>query len=118
MNIVEQAARTVSNIAAGNAIQIQALITNNVVRPMVDVLGNGDFECQKEAARAITNIISGKTFQFSRCRLIFLNFVFFIFRWHCRADRFVAPVWCHSIALRFIRGGRQQDYLGRVGRIG
>jgi hypothetical protein len=25
-------------------------ITNNVVRPLVDVLGNGDFNSQKEAA--------------------------------------------------------------------
>jgi importin subunit alpha-2 len=52
----------VSYIAAGNAIQIQALFTNNVVRPLVDVLGKGDFKCQKEAAWAITNITLGKTF--------------------------------------------------------
>ncbi len=68
MNIVRvEAARTVSNIAAGNVMQIQALITNNVVRPLVNVLGIGDFECQKEVARAITNITLGKTFQFSLC---------------------------------------------------
>jgi importin subunit alpha-2 len=68
MKIVKFAAWTVSNIAAGNAIQIQALFTNNVVRPLVDVLGKGDFECQKEAARAITNIITlSNTFQFNWC---------------------------------------------------
>jgi importin subunit alpha-2 len=67
MNIVKEAAWTVSYIAAGNAIQIQALFTNNVVRPLVDVLDKGDFKCQKEAAWAITNITLGNTFQLNWC---------------------------------------------------
>jgi hypothetical protein len=47
------------------------LITNNVVRPLVDVLGKGDFECQKEAAWAITNITSGNLFYFYWCLIDF-----------------------------------------------
>ena len=39
----------------GRQLQIQALISNNVIRPL-DVLAKGDFKCQKEAAWAITNI--------------------------------------------------------------
>jgi importin subunit alpha-2 len=62
--VISATLRTVSKIAAGNAIQIQALFTNNVVRPLMDVLGKGDFECQKEAAWVITNITSG-TIHFS-----------------------------------------------------
>jgi importin subunit alpha-2 len=65
----------VSNIAGGmadgNAIQIQALITNNVIRPLVDVLGKGDFKCQKEAAWAITNITLGNLFHFYWCFIDF-----------------------------------------------
>ncbi len=76
MNIVKDAARAVSNIAAENAIQIQALITNNVVRPLVSVLGKGDFNCLKEAAWAITNIISGNLFIFTGVLLII--YLFFI----------------------------------------
>jgi importin subunit alpha-2 len=49
----------VSNIRAGIKV---FYITNNVVRPLVDVLGNGDFNSQKEAAWAITNITLGNTF--------------------------------------------------------
>ncbi len=75
---IEYAAKTVSKIAAGNVTQIQALVTNNVIRPLVDVLSNVNFECQKQAARAITNIACGNLFQFYWCRLIFkpclLNF--------------------------------------------
>jgi importin subunit alpha-2 len=69
--IAKETAWAVYNIVAGNAIQIQALITNNVVRPLVDVLGKGDFECQKEAAWAIMNITSGNTFQFCWCLIDF-----------------------------------------------
>jgi importin subunit alpha-2 len=64
MKIAKETAWAVSNISAGNAIQIQALITNNVVRPLVDALGKGDFECKKEAAWAIINITSGNLFSF------------------------------------------------------
>jgi hypothetical protein len=71
MKIVKDAAWTVSNIAAGNTIQIQALITNNVVRPLVSVLGKGDFKCHKEAAWAITNITSGNLFYFYWCLIDF-----------------------------------------------
>jgi importin subunit alpha-2 len=67
MSIVEKAARIVAYIAAGNATQIQDLITNNVIRPLVDVLGNGDFKCQKAAALAITNITMGNLFKFYWC---------------------------------------------------
>ena len=65
--VISATLRTVSKIAAGNAIQIQALITNNVVRPLMDVLGKGNFQCQKEAAWVIMNITSGNTFQFCWC---------------------------------------------------
>jgi importin subunit alpha-2 len=56
MNIIKVAAWAVSNIAAGDSVQIEALFSNDVIRPLVEVLANGDFICQKEAARAITNI--------------------------------------------------------------
>ena len=61
MNIVKETAWTVSNIAAGNASQIQALISSQVLRPLVDVLAKGDFKCQKEAAWAVTNITLGNS---------------------------------------------------------
>jgi importin subunit alpha-2 len=64
---IEYAARIVSEIAAGNETQIQALVTNNVIRPLVDVLSNVDFKRQKQAARAITNIACGNLFQFYWC---------------------------------------------------
>ncbi len=40
INITEEAAWTVFNIAAGNFVQIQALITNNAIRPLVEVLAH------------------------------------------------------------------------------
>lgn len=79
MNIVKEAAWAISNITAGNPNQIQLVIDNNVIGPLIEVLvrvsliflilyfinlyglffPKGDFKSQKEAAWAITNLTSG-----------------------------------------------------------
>ncbi len=59
MNIVKEAAWTVSNITAGNSDQIQAVIDSNIIPPLVEVLIKGDFKAQKEAVWAATNLTSG-----------------------------------------------------------
>jgi hypothetical protein len=49
--IVKETAWTVSNIelSAGNAIQIQAHHQQHYIHLLADMLGKGDFKCQKEA---------------------------------------------------------------------
>lgn len=59
LNIVKEAAWTVSNITAGNQEQIQQVINLNILAPLLNVLQCGDFKSQKEAAWAITNYTSG-----------------------------------------------------------
>ena len=61
MNIVKEAAWTVSNITAGNSNQIQIVMDAGVLQPLIDILVKGDFKAQKEAAWAITNLTSGGT---------------------------------------------------------
>lgn len=60
-NIVKEAAWTISNITAGNAQQIQAVIDANIFEELCKVLETGDFRSQKEAAWVITNATSSGT---------------------------------------------------------
>merc|ERR1711971_360878 len=63
MNIVKEAAWTISNITAGNSTQIQVVMDAGVLQPLIDILVKGDFKAQKEAAWAVTNLTSGGTVQ-------------------------------------------------------
>ena len=44
-NVMKEAAWAISNVAAGNTEQIQALIDNNVLLPIVNILRNVSFLC-------------------------------------------------------------------------
>jgi importin subunit alpha-6/7 len=46
-------------IAAGNKEQIQAVIENNIIPPLIQLLSNAEFDIRKEAAWAISNATSG-----------------------------------------------------------
>ena len=59
MNLVKEAAWTVSNITAGNPDQIQTVIGAGLLPPLIEVLVRGDFKAQKEASWAVTNLTSG-----------------------------------------------------------
>lgn len=61
LNIVKEAAWTISNITAGNSEQIQKVIDAGILPPLLHVLQTGDFKSQKEAAWAVTNYTSGGT---------------------------------------------------------
>lgn len=50
-----------SNITAGNENQVQAVIDAGLVPMIIHLLDRGDYQTQKEAAWAISNVtISGK----------------------------------------------------------
>lgn len=59
LNIVKEAAWTISNVTAGNQEQIQHVINHGILPPLLHVLQTGDFKSQKEAAWAVTNYTSG-----------------------------------------------------------
>ena len=59
--IKKEACWTISNITAGNKDQIQAIIDEGIVPPLVDLLANAEFDIKKEAAWAISNATSGGT---------------------------------------------------------
>ena len=59
MNLVKEAAWTVSNITAGNPDQIQTVIAAGLLPALIEVLVRGDFKAQKEASWAVTNLTSG-----------------------------------------------------------
>jgi len=59
VNIQKEAAWTISNITAGNAVQIQSVIDAELMPLIVDILKNGDYKSQKEAVWAVTNLTSG-----------------------------------------------------------
>ena len=44
---------------AGNKEQIQAVIENNIIPPLIQLLSNAEFDIRKEAAWAISNATSG-----------------------------------------------------------
>lgn len=56
-----------SNITAGNKHQVQAVIDANLLPMIIDQLRKGEFQTQKEAAWAISNLtISGTKQQVSQ----------------------------------------------------
>lgn len=63
VNIVKEAAWTISNITAGNASQIQHVIDEGLFVDICEVLQGGEFRSQKEAAWVITNVTSSGTEQ-------------------------------------------------------
>lgn len=62
-NIVKEAAWTISNITAGNAQQIEAVIEAKLFEDICQVLKGGEYRSQKEAAWVITNVTSSGTEQ-------------------------------------------------------
>ena len=61
--LLQESAWTISNITAGNPIQIQTVIDARCLQPLIDILVKGDFKAQKEAAWAVTNLTSGGNVQ-------------------------------------------------------
>jgi hypothetical protein len=62
-SIKKEACWTISNITAGNKDQIQSIIDEQMVPPLVELLANAEFDIKKEAAWAISNATSGGTHQ-------------------------------------------------------
>ncbi|MFQ6652825.1 hypothetical protein Gotur_024505 [Gossypium turneri] len=60
-SIKKEACWTISNITAGNANQIQAVIDAGIIAPLVHLLQHSEFEIKKEAAWAISNATSGSS---------------------------------------------------------
>ena len=60
---LQESAWTISNITAGNPVQIQTVIDAGCLQPLIDILVKGDFKAQKEAAWAVTNLTSGGNVQ-------------------------------------------------------
>uniref|UniRef100_A0A673KBP8 Importin subunit alpha n=1 Tax=Sinocyclocheilus rhinocerous TaxID=307959 RepID=A0A673KBP8_9TELE len=60
-SIKKEACWTVSNITAGNRVQIQAVIDANIFPVLIEILQKAEFRTRKEAAWAITNATSGGT---------------------------------------------------------
>ena len=50
---------TISNITAGNTLQIQQVIDAGILPPLISILEREDFDIRKEAAWAISNATSG-----------------------------------------------------------
>lgn len=59
--IKKEACWTISNVAAGNRQQIQAVIDANVFPVLINIMQIADFKTKKEAAWAITNATSSGT---------------------------------------------------------
>ncbi|KAL3772551.1 hypothetical protein ACHAWU_006749 [Discostella pseudostelligera] len=57
--IRKEACWTISNITAGSKDQIQSVIDNNIIPPLILLLANAEFDIRKEAAWAISNATSG-----------------------------------------------------------
>jgi len=63
MNIKKECAWIVSNITAGNQAQIESVINNGLIGPLIDILTHGDAKSQKEAAWAVSNLTCGGSIQ-------------------------------------------------------
>ena len=64
MFIMQEAVWFLSNITAGNQQQVQAVIEHGLVPMVIGHLSRGEFQTQKEAAWAISNLtISGNKTQ-------------------------------------------------------
>lgn len=61
--IRKEACWTISNITAGNAVQIKAVIDANLIAPLIDILSRGDFKTKREACWAISNATAGAVTQ-------------------------------------------------------
>ena len=57
----KEAVWTISNIAAGTADQVAALLAANLFPPILKMLDTEDFEIKKEAVWAISNALSGNS---------------------------------------------------------
>lgn len=62
-SIKKEACWTVSNITAGNKDQIQSIIDEGIIPPLIELLANAEFDIKKEAAWAVSNATSGGTHQ-------------------------------------------------------
>ena len=60
-SIRKEACWTISNITAGNKAQIQAVIDEGLIPPVLYILNTAEFDIKKEAAWAISNACSGGT---------------------------------------------------------
>ena len=58
-SIKKEACWTISNITAGTKEQIQCVVDNGIITPLVNLLGHAEFDIKKEAAWAISNATSG-----------------------------------------------------------
>ncbi|TVU20982.1 hypothetical protein EJB05_30590, partial [Eragrostis curvula] len=61
-SIMKEACWTISNITAGTKEQIQAVISANIIGPLVYLMGSAEFYVSKEAAWAISNATAGGTY--------------------------------------------------------
>ena len=59
IGVQKEAVWTLSNIIAGTQLQIQSVISSELVPLLVNLLAKGEFRVQKEVAFAITNFTSG-----------------------------------------------------------
>lgn len=59
--IIKEACWTISNIAAGNMDQIQAVIDAKIFPILINILRGAEYKTRKEAAWAVTNATSGGT---------------------------------------------------------
>ena len=59
ISVQKEAAWTLSNITAGTQVQIQSVVSAELVPLLVHTLATGELRVQKEAAWAITNFTSG-----------------------------------------------------------
>jgi hypothetical protein len=57
--IRKEACWTISNITAGNKMQIQAVVDAGIISPLIHLLANAEFDIKKEAAWALSNATSG-----------------------------------------------------------
>ncbi|XP_010458212.1 PREDICTED: importin subunit alpha-4 isoform X2 [Camelina sativa] len=58
-SIKKEACWTISNITAGNKVQIEAMVGAGIILPLVHLLQTAEFDIKKEAAWAISNATSG-----------------------------------------------------------
>ncbi len=59
IGVQKEATWTLSNIIAGTQLQIQSVVSSELVPLLVDLLAKGELRVQKEVAFAITNYTSG-----------------------------------------------------------
>lgn len=60
-SVCKEACWAIANIAAGAQYQIAALMSANIIPPLIVCMSRGNFDVQQEAAWAISNICTGGT---------------------------------------------------------